>query len=294
MPWQEVSVMNQRHEFVRLALLPGANILELCRRFGISRTVGYKWLNRWRAGDRTLEDRSRRPLTSPDKTADEMEAAVLAVRDAHPAWGARKIGRCLERDGLKPPAISTIHAILVRHGRVPPPAGGAEGKAWQRFEKDGPNQLWQMDFKGYERLGDGQLCHPLTVIDDHSRYAVCLQACTDQRTETVKRHLERAFRLYGLPDALFVDNGSPWSDSSGQTWTKLGVWLLKHGVEVLRSRPITPRAGARTSASIALCWPRSSICDPAPIWPRRRPHSTAGGRSTTASGRTRRSARRCR
>jgi transposase InsO family protein len=169
-----------------------------------------------------------------------MEARVLAMRDIHPAWGARKIERCLEREGLVPPAISTVHQILRRHGRVSPPIGGP--KASQRFEKEAPNLLWQMDFKGWVRLTNQARCHPLTIVDDHSRFAVCLAACGNEQGHTVQRQLEITFRRYGLPDAFFVDNGAPWGDSSGASWTRLGVWLLKLGVDVVHSRPFHPQS----------------------------------------------------
>jgi len=165
---------------------------------------------------------------------------VLEVRDAHPAWGARKIAHCLQRDGIRPPAVSTVHAILARHGRIVAPVGGP--KACQRFEKDAPNLLWQMDFKGWIGLGNGMRCHPLTVVDDHSRYVPCLKACADEQGLTVKNHLEMTFRRYGLPDAMFVDNGGPWGDAKGVRWTRLSVWLLKLGVEVLHSRPYHPQS----------------------------------------------------
>jgi len=240
MPWQEVSIMEQRHEFVRLALQEGANRRELCRRFGIHPETGYKWLARWAAGERELGDRSRRPRTSPARSDASTEAAVLAVRDAHPAWGARKIARCLFRDGLTPPSASTVHEILRRHGRIVPPAGG--DRATLRFEHEAPNLLWQMDFKGWVDLADGTRCHPLTVIDDHSRYVPCLAACADQKGGTVKAHLTTTFRRHGLPEALFVDNGTPWGTSAGQGWTRLGIWLLKLGVRLLHSRPYHPQS----------------------------------------------------
>jgi transposase InsO family protein len=169
-----------------------------------------------------------------------MEERVLAVRDAHPAWGARKIVGCLEREGIAPPACSTVHEILRRHGRIGVPVGGPA--AHQRFEMAGPNLLWQMDFKGWIRLADGSRCHPLTVVDDHSRYSVCLEACTDEQGSTVQERLELVFRRYGLPEAFFVDNGTPWGDSSGQRWTRFGVWLLKLGVRILHSRPYHPQS----------------------------------------------------
>lgn len=239
MPLYEVSVVDQRREFVRLAMQNGANRRELCRRFGIHWTTGYKWLDRARAGG-DLTDGSRRPLSSPRQTSAACEAQVLALRDAHPAWGARKIASVMERTGRRVPAVSTIHEILRRHGRIKPAVGGPP--ATQRFEMPAPNMLWQMDFKGWVRLGNDVRCHPLTVVDDHSRYDLCLQACADQRSETVRDRLQTTFRHYGLPDAIFVDNGSPWSDSSGERWTRFSVWLLKLGIGVIRSRPYHPQS----------------------------------------------------
>jgi transposase InsO family protein len=239
MPWRKVSIMDQRREFVQLATQKGANIRELCRRFGIHPETGYKWIGRWTSGEE-LADRSRRPHSSPGRTGASIEERVLMVRDAHPAWGARKIARCLQRDGVACPAHSTVHTILQRHGRIAPPPGGAP--AHLRFEMPAPNQLWQMDFKGHMPLSGGGRCHPLTVVDDHSRYNLCLAACADQQRGTVQNQLEPTFRRYGLPEAFFVDNGNPWGDSSGQRWTRLGVWLLKLGVTVLHSRPYHPQS----------------------------------------------------
>jgi transposase InsO family protein len=240
MPWREVSIMDERREFVRLATQPDANRRELCRRFGIHPDTGYKWLERWAAGEANLVDRSRRPHTSPGRTDAALEEQVLAVRDAHPAWGARKIAKCLDRDEVIPPALSTIHEILSRNGRIVPPPGGA--KAHQRFEKPAPNLLWQMDFKGWVKLSDGSRCHPLTILDDHSRYATCLEACTNEQGDTVRERLERTFGRYGLPEAFFVDNGAPWGDASGARWTRFGVWLLKLGIGLLHSRPYHPQS----------------------------------------------------
>jgi transposase InsO family protein len=239
MPWQEVSIMEQRREFVELAMQEGANRRGLCRRFGIHPSTGYKWFGRWPA-DEGLADRSRRPHSSPSRTEAEIEARILAWRDAHPAWGPRKLAACLEREGVAAPAASTIHAILRRYGRIVAPPGGAA--AHQRFEKPAPNLLWQMDFKGHVPLSGGGRCHPLTVVDDHSRYAVALQACADEQGSTVQGRLELTFRHYGLPEAFFVDNGGPWGDSSGQRWTRLSVWLLKLGIAVLHSRPYHPQS----------------------------------------------------
>ena len=241
MPWNEVSVMDQRREFVRLALQEGTNRRELCRRFDISPDVGYKWLGRWEAGDSELADRSRRPHAMPRRSESAIEAQVLAIRDRHPAWGARKVAHCLKRDGQRVPALSTVHQILCRNGRVKP-SENAPPNPGHRFEKEAPNQLWQMDFKGHMPLGNGTSCHPLTVVDDHSRYAVCLKACANEQRFTVQDQLTATFRRYGLPEAFYTDNGSPWGDTSGVHWTGLKVWLLKLGVRVVHARPRHPQA----------------------------------------------------
>jgi transposase InsO family protein len=239
MPWREVSIMDQRREFVRLATREGTNRRELCRRFGIHPDTGYKWLGRWAANEE-LADRSRRPHTSPKRTNAEIETRILAVRVAHPAWGARTIAHVLKKDGLQPPAVSTVHEILRRHDRIGAPLGGPPAKL--RFEMPAPNLLWQMDFKGWVPLANETRCHPLTILDDHSRYNLCLEACANERGSTVRERLELTFRRYGLPEAFFVDNGTPWGDPSGECWTRLGVWLLKLGVEVWHSRPYHPQS----------------------------------------------------
>ena len=242
MPWKEWSLMLLRREFVELAIQPGANVKQLCGRFGISRKTGYKWLTRYReAKELGLRDRSRRPRQSPQRSGAEVEAKVLAVRDEHPAWGARKIGTRLEMLGSgEVPADSTIHAILRRYQRVDLRAS-SQHRPFQRFEREAPNQLWQMDFKGHFALGNGQRCHPLGMVDDHSRFALCLQACRNQQGETVQQQLTATFRRYGLPEAMLMDNGSPWGSDPDHPYTPLTVWLLRLGVGVGHGRPRHPQ-----------------------------------------------------
>jgi transposase InsO family protein len=241
MPWREVSAMDQRREFVLLAQQEGVNRRELCRQFGISPYIGYKWLARWQTGDQELADRSRRPHAMPKRSDAAIEAQVLAVRDKHPAWGARKIAHCLKRDGQTVPVPSTVHQILCRNGRIKP-TEHVPPNPGHRFEKEAPNLLWQMDFKGDILLASGRECHPLTIVDDHSRYALCLKACANEQRLTVQEHLTATFRRYGLPEAFYTDNGSPWGDTSGVHWTGLKVWLLKLGVRVVHARPRHPQA----------------------------------------------------
>lgn len=240
MPWQECSTMSLRQEFLSLAQQPGSNFSQLCQRFGISRKTGYKWLERYeQTGAAGLADRSRRPQHSPRRTAAEIEAQVLTVRDQF-GWGARKIKACLERAGQATVAKSTAHSILQRYGRVPEPGDKVRG-GYQRFEQERPNQLWQMDFKGHFALGNGERCHPLTVLDDHSRYALCLQACRNQQTGTVQAQLTAVFRRYGLPERMLMDNGSPWGSDREHQHTPLTIWLLRLGVAVSHSRPYHPQ-----------------------------------------------------
>jgi transposase InsO family protein len=241
MPWKLETPMSQRKEFVSLVLTDGANIARLCRRFEISRKIGYKWLGRYReAGEAGLADRSRRPRHSPGATQEALVAAVLAVRSAHPAWGGRKIRARLQALGWSEvPAASTITDILRRHGHIDPEES-AKHKAWQRFEAETSNDLWQMDFKGHFEAAGGR-CHPLTVLDDHSRYALGLEACADERGVTVKAHLTGIFRRYGLPRKMLMDNGSPWGSDAAHPYTPLTVWLLRLGVKVGHSRPYHPQ-----------------------------------------------------
>ena len=234
MGWREVSIVAQRREFVELASKEGCNRRELCRRFGISSRTAYKWLGRYEVeGDEGLADRSRQPQHSPRKTGDAIERQVLKIRDTQPAWGARTIQAQLG-NGPKP-AVSTVHAILKRHGRICDAASEKAGK-WQRFEHEQPNQLWQMDYKGHFPLGNRQRCHPLTLLDDHSRYLLCLQGCLDERSDTVKQILTGVFRRYGLPDRMTMDNGPVWEKN-----TALTVWMMRLGIGVVHSRPHHPQ-----------------------------------------------------
>ncbi len=242
MPLLERSIVSQRLEFCRLARAPGANVSELCRRLGLGRTAAYKWLKRLDAeGEAGLADRSRRPLGSPRRTADAVEAMVLAVRREHPVWGGRKIHWVLKAQGDRAaPSASTITAILRRHGLLDGPGAG-ESRDWTRFEHAAPNDLWQMDFKGHFAMTQGR-CHPLTVLDDHSRYNLELGACANEQGETVKARLERLFERYGLPRRLLADNGSPWGTTgSGEPHTWLTVWLFDLGVGIAHGRPYHPQ-----------------------------------------------------
>jgi transposase InsO family protein len=242
MPWMEKKRSEQRLELITLARQPGANHSQLCTRFGVSRPTLYKWLAlappRPTLAD--LEDRSRRPKTSPRRTAEAIEQQVLDLRAQEPAWGPRKLKRRLEDLGATHlPAHSTFGAILRRRGAISPEAS-LQHQPWQRFVRAQPNELWQMDFKGDVALSRGGRCHPLPILDDHSRYVVGLFACGNQQERTVRAHLEAAFERYGLPEELLCDNGTPWSANPGE-WTRLEVWLLRHGIWLTHGRAYHPQ-----------------------------------------------------
>jgi transposase InsO family protein len=239
MPWKEVSVVRLRREFVEL-FESSQNMTQVCRNFGISRKTGYKWLERFkRDGENGLGDLARRPVRSPDRTSRKMEEAIFEVRKKHPKWGGRKIRRVLQARGVVDvPAPSTITEILKRNGLIN--EFETSKQCWsKRFEREYPNDLWQMDFKGHVACPEGR-CHPLTVLDDHSRYSVVLKACLNERTQTVQSHLIEAFRKYGLPNQIISDNGPPWGNQGRNPFTELTVWLMRLAILVSHSAPAHP------------------------------------------------------
>lgn len=250
--------MSEKIEFVKLAGAEGVNMAELCRRFEISRTTGYKWLNRFtEGGELGLVDGSRRPLSCPHQSSEEVEQRVVELRQAHPSWGGRKLRRRLQDLGQESvPSASTVTSILRRHDLLNECDGAGQPRAYQRFEHESPNDLWQMDFKGHFGLSNGTRCHPLTVLDDHSRFGLCLRACENERTETVQTALIEVFRRYGLPRRMLMDNGPPWGDEGGQPWTKFAVWLVQVGVAVSHGRPRHPQTQGKIER-----WHRTLIAE---------------------------------
>jgi transposase InsO family protein len=234
--------MSQREEFVRY-YEQIENMAKACREFDITRKTGYKWWNRYQDdGLDGLTDRSRRPKTSPNKTPEETEQRILEVRESKKGdWGGRKIRRYLLENGWTKedvPAASTITTILHRHDEIDEEESQKRG-AYQRFEADDPNNRWQMDFKGHFPIEGGR-CHPLTVLDDCSRFSVGLKSCLNERRETVQGHLEGMFRTYGLPEEMLTDNGKPWGHDVQHRHTKLTVWMMELGIKIRHSRPCHP------------------------------------------------------
>jgi transposase InsO family protein len=232
--------MSQRLEFVVLATRAGLAFSELCRRFGISRKTGYKWRKRYAAGGKdALGDHSRRPRRSPRQVTPAVAQRVIALRQ-ETTWGGRKLRQRLKALGqAEVPAASTCTEILRRADLLKKePAAGP----LQRFERPLPNDLWQMDHKGHFATQSGQRCHPLTVLDDHSRFNLVLDAAGNERAPTVQTALTAAFERYGLPEAILCDNGGVWGRVTSTTGhTPLSVWLLRLGVRVLHGRPYHPQ-----------------------------------------------------
>ena len=224
MSWSVRGMREQRAEFV-IRAGRGESMSGLCREYGISRPTGYVWLRRFQEqGVGGLEERSRRPRTSPGQTRPELEQRIVDLRGERPDWGARKLASLLEKEGTPLPVI-TVHRVLERHGLVLDPEGRRH--ATGRFERSAPNQLWQMDFKGYMASATG----PLSVIDDHSRYVVALKQTGTTGMEAVRKVLEEAFQDCGVPEAMLMDHGVPfWNNRSPNGWTRLRVWLIKQGV----------------------------------------------------------------
>lgn len=241
MAWKETTAMSERTEFVKEAIRENRNITALCKNAGISRTTGYKWIRRYKTlGEKGLENQSRRPCNSPNQTPLEIETLILETRFKHPSWGGVKILAYLKRQGcLNLPSASTATMILKRNNMIDPQES-CKHVPMQRFEKATPNELWQMDFKGYFRLDQGH-CHPLTILDDHSRYLLGLHACPNQLWETVQCYLTYTFRTYGLPDRMLMDNGSPWGDDRDSPHTILTAWLMRLGIATSHGRPYHPQ-----------------------------------------------------
>ncbi len=239
MSWKGViTVSEQRIAFVHRVLDQSANVAQACREFGISRKTGYKWLGRFADAGGPMTDQSRRPNCSPSRTASHIVRQVLHVRDRY-HWGAAKIHTVLANGGLPVPSVRTVNAILKRNGRVEPPKH--PDQADQRFQRQQANQLWQLDFKGPLEV-QRQRVHPLSIIDDHSRYLLSLTPCVDMRHRTVWQVLWALFGDVGLPDQLLCDNyfnATGNAVGTGLSW--FDAQLIRLGVQPSHGRPYHPQ-----------------------------------------------------
>jgi putative transposase len=250
MPWKETCAVDERIEFVRAVLDSGEGKAELCRRFGITRRTGYKWLERFdQAGRGGLEDRSSIPHSHPNQVAAELMDRVLALRMAHMTWGPRKLGAVLQRRHPEVvwPVPSTLGAILKRHGLV---VGRRKRRRTPPYTQpfagcDSPNRTWCADFKGWFRTGDGTCCYPLTLTDAYSRFLLRCQALECPRGTLTQSVFEAAFREYGMPRVIRTDNGTPFASRALGGLSGLSRWWLKLGIWPERIQPGKPQQNGR-------------------------------------------------
>ena len=239
MPWEERAVYQMREEFVRRAHEQRESLSALCREYGITRRTGYKWLARAEAGE-SMEDQSRRP-GKIHRIAPEMERQIVAYREAYPSQGAVKLHRMMSNEGYTGlPCAKTFNNVFKRNGLITREAS-QKATPYQRFESAKPNDMWQGDFLGHFPLGNGERCHPLNILDDHSRYNLCSEALKGETLEGVRPVMIRLFKRYGKPKVFLCDNGNPWGTAQSTGYTQLEVWLMDQGVLTIHGRVRHPQ-----------------------------------------------------
>jgi len=249
MPWKDQSIVRSRVQFIEDHATGLLSMSELCRSYGISRTTGYKWLERFRAGQ-PLSDRSRTPRRCPHRTSEALERAIVAERRKHPRWGPDKIRAVLlRREPDEPwPSSTTMGAILERHGLTQPRRRRRRpgpDRPITPIEPSEPNEVWSTDFKGEFRMGDRRYCYPLTVADVHSRYIVGCTALTCTGCDPAWAAFERLFAEYGLPWAIVSDNGTPFASGGLAGLTRLSVWWIRLGVLPVTIQPGRPQQNGK-------------------------------------------------
>jgi transposase InsO family protein len=239
MPWKVQPMSEVRFAFVYQVETLHRPVAEVCREFGVARKTGYKWLSRSReeAGSEALQDRSRRPRSTPRRTAEELENQVLAVRDQY-GWGARKIRALLQRQGVELPSINTVHAVLRRHGRLRP--APQPSPPLQTFERSAPNELWQLDFKGPLEVARQRVC-PLSILDDHSRFLLTVRADRDLTMNTAWRILWDTFGEHGLPEGVLCDNAFSNLGQNDVGLSRFDSWLVRLNVRPVHGRAYHPQ-----------------------------------------------------
>ena len=251
MTWRASDAMSERVKFIGLLRSGERTLSGLCREFGISRPTGYKWAERFEEeGAEGLKERSRAPAHRPQETSAEVQEVLVQARRRHPSWGPRKLKAWLEERPGTPelPAASTIGDILQRAGLVKPrrlrrqlplPVGPYTPQVSR------PNEEWAADFKGQFLMGCGTYCYPLTISDGFSRYLLEIRALRDTCAGGARKGFERAFRTYGLPEAIRTDNGSPFASIALGRLSSLSIWWLKLGIRPVTIRPSHPQDNGR-------------------------------------------------
>jgi len=240
MPFEGKTVAMIREEFVRRCLSHEKSKSALCREYNISRPTGDKWIKRYLSGE-SLSDRSKAPFHTPQKIDSAVEQMIIEQRLREPALGAVKIQRILSNRGeVGLPCASTINAVLKRNNLITREASQA-ATPYKRFEKEAPNIMWQSDFKGHYRLRNGERCHPLSIIDDHSRFCLCADAKSNEKLIGTQESFMKVFQEYGLPHILLCDNGNPWGNSQTTGYTLFEIWLMDLGILTVHIRAHHPQ-----------------------------------------------------
>ena len=294
MPWKECKPMDERIKFVG-RLLGGEKMSALCREFGISRPTGYKIFNRYKnLGLEGLEDRSRRPYRHANKLPFQIEQTIVQIKREHRTWGAPKIREKLIREFpmIKPPAKSTVHAVLDRNGLV-------KRRKRRRYRAEGtplkhaktPNGLWCADYKGEFLLGNQQYCYPLTITDYRSRYLLACEGLETTKSPFAFTVFERVFKEFGVPNAIRTDNGVPFASPNALFGlSRLSVWWLRLGINIERIKPghpeqngrhermhLTLKREATKPASYNFLQQQARFDDFVDVYNNERPHQALGG-----------------
>ena len=250
MSWKVSDAVEQRLELVKEILQDEESMAELCRRYGVSRTIGYKWLHRYcEEGLAGLQERSRAPHQHPNQVTDEVEERVLELREAHPRWGPNKLRAKLQAQepGRHWPAQSTLATLLKRHGLTQQRRKRRRAVPSKQplAHAEGPNSVWCADYKGWFLCGDGTRCYPLTISDGYSRYLLRCQALRQTETRSARRVFTAAFRDYGLPAVIRTDNGAPFATVGPSGLSRLSVWWIRLGIRPERIEPGKPQQNGR-------------------------------------------------
>ena len=224
-----------REEFARRVLAKERSKAALCREYGISRPTGEKWLKRF-LNSESMSDRSRAPKSVPGRIDPALEDEIVAFREQYPAIGAVKLRNMMAREGRNDlPCARTFNNVFQRHGLIER-ADSQAATPYERFEKSAPNEMWQADFKGHFAMANGYRCHTLNILDDHSRFNLCVEALQGETFGDVKPVMERLFREHGLPFSFLCDNGNPWGTAQSLGYTRFEVWLMELGILTLHGR----------------------------------------------------------
>jgi transposase InsO family protein len=250
MPWRNTTIMDEKYFFINEYLAHRHTITETCKQFGISRTLGYKYIDRYNlSGFKGLEELSRKPKTSPTKTPNKVARDIISLRNKHPRYGADKIKTILEREkpDIKWPSQTTIHTILKSEGLIPDKKTNRHIYPCNpKFDPEDINDIWSIDYKGKMRLINAIYSYPLTITDSFSRFLLAADALANPTTEATKAVLIRVFDDFGLPTFIHSDNGVPFAGATSLArLSSLSVWFIELGITPVYSDPAKPGQNGR-------------------------------------------------